>query len=154
MISNEDQPSAFLKKLEGEGYELSKVVMLPVAVEQYDIKAVDRVKASSSSVFGGSKEHTYQKSRIDYKFNVHYLYIGNNPPESLNRIDGNKIQIFIKGNDRTIAEVKGNFENLKSLTAITSNNALEDIAELKVSDVNLTKEQKIGIRDQVVNYLK
>ncbi len=139
-----------IEKLKGDGYDLSKVVFLPSSLDVQSVDEVGSAQTRQTGVFGGVSEHTYKKYEIKLKVKLDYLYLGENPPENLERVDLQKMNVAMMNSKGGVAaRIKANRENLLGLSVLAQKEGKSDIRRIRTSDLNLSSAQRLEIRDQV-----
>ncbi len=139
-----------ISKLQSEGYDLSKVVFLPSVLDVKSVEEVGSANARRTGVFGGVSEHTYKKFQVRLNIKLDYLYLGDDPPENLELVDLEKMDIALTDKSRRIAaKIRATKENLLGLSVLEYKEDKYGIREVQTSDLNLSSAQRLEIRNQV-----
>lgn len=138
-----------IEKLRRDGYDLSKVVFLPSILDVKSVDVVNEAQTRSTGIFGGVSEHTYKKYEVKLEIKLDYLYLGEDPPENLERVDLSKMKLVMMSKNEVVANVVATHENLRGISVLTQKDEGRDIRQVGAQDLNLAGDQRLEIRNQV-----
>lgn len=144
----------FVKKLKRDGYNLADIVLLPVAVDEFNVSEAQEAELTETGFTGTKKTDTYKKFKADFKLSFDFLYMGDNPSQNLNRVSGAfKIRLTNIIN-RDIAKIGGSSENMDFKSVIDIDKPEMEIGQLNAKNLKLSVKQKLAIKEQLVEYLE